>query len=348
MIPAIVLPVADTNPKNDRLARALFDIGFRAAIVAVDAQNINPERHVWWPGFHPTQQWLQILTNVGFNPIAFKWTFAPAHATVEGKITYQSYTRGIGKWTLTKDNPNDRYPRATGPFVGPDFTLSWAKEPANIDPDWTTEFTYRSAIECAAFGVKYFIDWNEPGDGNYWPPVSTLNNYDLAYDRLRQQIIQPATKGRNLSMSDGKIAGHTTIGPEAAYDDDLRRLMDEPVYAINSFHCYDLSEKPSVDGALNVLAARRDILKQRADKTKTVWATEFGDGGAGWLPDYYKRIPEVYPDLGLFAVLPSETIFFANGSFEDDGITLKDNYILTDTGKAFKAYLRERQRVINR
>lgn len=309
---------------SPKFASAIKSLGIEAVVLWMSGTSINPCEGIW--DFHSVNACWHAFNDVGLKVI-LKRLWAPAHATAEEKITYQPYTEGAQSWTL--DDKGNAIP-GSAHF---DPSRPCVKDPAHVKADWCVEVSKQLDTRYFKPGfATYFISWNEPGDGNYWPPVAT-RPFDEAYDRIWNEVYRPS-RIVSFDPNDGtKRMAPWNLGPEAAYDDDLQRLLTkdaaEQTFDIISFHGY--SDDKTLDGALRVLKTRRGIIDPFRNG-REVWNTEIGDESNGWLVDYIRKAPEIMPYLGFI------NIAHANLLFTQESID-NETYVLTPTGAALKALL---------
>jgi len=303
---------------SPKFAKAVSDLGIKAVVLWMSGTSINPQRGLW--DFHSFNACWHAFHDVGMKVI-LKRMWAPAHATAEGKITYQPYTDGAQSWQL---DANGNAIPGSAHF---DPNLPCVKDPASVNPDWCTDFATR--LDAAYFKPRFcehFIGWNEPGDGNYWPPIQSLGDFKAAFDRLWSQVYRPSKQ----AAPNAKF-----VGPDAAFESDLEALLDRdaatPTFDIISFHAYPPPETNTLQSALDELQKRRDIIDPRRNG-RDVWNTEIGDAGAGWIVDYIDQATTVMPYLSFI------NINTANLLFTPESMS-NETYKLTPTGQALKELL---------
>lgn len=354
MIPQLAINVC--RIPSPRLVAALYEMGFRVAIVTSSGETINPAIGIWGRRDHWCEQWaltdqaFPAFAAGGFTTLIFKWGWIPPHGTIEGKCSYCEYTRGVSPWLL--DENGDALVPGESEL---DPTLPWAIDPANIDPKWVAKLSQRieerywndSVLKRSVpYTVSAAIDDNECDDGNYFIPVKT-RPYDEAFDRWWTQIIRPAWRARKHMQ---------TWGPEMAYTDGLRRGLEkdhlpQPTFSgPPTFHAYAPEDNNTIDGALNELALRRQIIAQFRPNAIAGRLTEIGDRGAAWIVEYIKRAHEAFPELELITTLHDDTDtnhpYFRRGTMAAiPGVTDGDGtYQLTEQGEELKAYMAEQRR----
>jgi hypothetical protein len=309
---------------SPKFAAAVKNLGIEAVVLWMSGTSVNPNDGIW--DFHSVNACWHAFNDAGLK-IILKRMWAPPQATDEDGITYQPYTYGAQSWNL---DANGNAIPGSAHF---DPERACVKDPAHIRADWCTEFSGR--LDTLYFKPGYcdhFISWNEPADGNYWPPVAS-RPFDEAYDRVWNEVYRPSAI-LNFDPNDpAKRVPPWMIGPDAAYDDDLNRLLEkdaaEHTFDVISFHGY--SSDGTLDGALSVLESRTKIIDKYRNG-REVWNTEMGDGGAGWLVDYMKKAPSIMPYLG-FINIANAALLFTQESIDNE------TYKLTQTGKELKQFL---------
>jgi hypothetical protein len=356
MIPQLAVNVS--RIPSPRLVAALYEMGFRVAIVTSSGETINPAIGIWGRRDHWCPQWalsdqaFPAFAAGGFETLIFKWGWIPPHGTIEGKCSYREYTLGVSPWLL--DENGDALVPGRNAL---DVTLPWAADPANVDPKWVAKLSARIEERYAddavlkkpvPYVVNTVIDLNECDDGNYWISISTRSQ-DEAFDRWFSQVIRPATTVRKRME---------TWGPEMAGLDGLRRGLEKTrivqVFSgAPTFHAYAPPDDNTLARALHELALRRDVIKNFTAFRSNVIAgrlTEIGDGGAGYIVDYIKQAPSVFPELELVTVLhddtsPNSPWFKPGTTVRIDGVIDGDgSYQLTAQGEELKAYMAEQRR----
>jgi hypothetical protein len=353
MIPQLAVNVS--RIPSSRLVAALYQMGFRVAIVTSSGETINPAIGIWGRRDHWCEQWalsdqaFPAFAAGGFETLIFKWGWIPPHGTIEGKCSYREYTLGVSPWLL--DENGDAIVPGRNEL---NVSLPWAADPANVDIRWIQKLSARieeryadDAVlkKPAPYTVNAVIDLNECDDGNYWIPISTRSQ-DESFHRWFWQVIYPARAARKRMQ---------TWGPEMAGLDGLRRGLEKDraittFSGARTFHAYAPPDDNTLDRAKHELALRRDMIKGFYPSAIAGRLTEIGDGGAGYIVDYIKQAPSVFPELELITLLHDDTS--ASSPFFKPGTTVRiegvidgdGSYQLTERGKELKVYMAEQRR----
>jgi len=288
-------------------------LGFTGARIWANGNAVNPERGVWDWG--STDAAITTAHEAGLEHVRLTLLGAPPYAC-NGQITYRPYTAGPQSWSI--DHKGDAHPPA---YFDP--SLPWVKDPAHIDPVFMREFARRAVdryhtqpiIRGETPAVEAFLCWNEPDDGNYWPPVAA-RPYDEAYDRYITEVLMPFDYGASLAETSAFKPGDednrpiTACGPEVAYIDGLQRLLSHEAHQSStplifdtiSFHAYATTLTgwcANLDEVMAIVGPRRD--------GRAVAISEMGDRGGGWGPAAVRYATEMY-DIAWINVHSKEDV----------------------------------------
>jgi len=264
------------------------------ALVWFNGESVNPERGIW--------HWSSLDANIsnareaGFRNIWLKWTGTPAHATVDGTITYRRYTAGPWSWSLD-NRGNAVQPAAFDP------SLPWVANPTRIMQEWVRDlhsrvierYCHNPIARGQESSIAGLVSLNEPDDGSSFPPNAVLP-LDKAWGWYFQDVLHPFRE--TVVPARSSLPNLAVLGPEATSTDGIRRVMDsEALDGLGSYFTHPTIHlyAGTLDEAKETLDARMGII-ERHRGGRTVGITE-GSDDQPWFWQLAEYIRDKYPDV---------------------------------------------------
>lgn len=324
--------------------------GFR--VWATKGSNLTPSRGQWF--WHSTDAALIEARKAGAEVVYLTLVGAPAHGTLQGKITYEAYTNSCMSWKL------DANGNMTGEFYfNPE--LPWIKNPDRVAPWWSYDVGARAAErywsrpsrEFRPVAINGLLLWNEPDDRTYNPGM--VEPYDESWATYLSDILLRMARGaRNAGpLAQGLLPLH---GPETAYASGLEALLtaehayQNRLFDVISFHCYggrsaeDGGEPgETLNNAIKNLDEKLQIIEPYRNG-RMIGISESGDGQGDWWPAFANYAISVCGDYLLYLDYnPKDKWMNVERDASGSIVKITPNALGLDAGKMIVS-LKEQQR----